>query len=129
VRFRVYIRRSAFSAREPQFCFSTIDVNEENRTCIAFCDTLWNFHIHTVLLHIDILKVFYSPTDAKVNCLQNNFKIYIKTDIKTTPNIATYTYQQGPINICSHVTTELTTQRCILIGCFNICEFSKRGTR
>jgi len=35
------------------------------------------FHIHTV--HLDIIKVFYSPTDAQVNCLKNNFKIYIKT--------------------------------------------------
>jgi len=30
-------------------------------------------------------KFFYSPTDARVNCLKNNFKIYIKTDIKTAP--------------------------------------------
>jgi hypothetical protein len=39
----------------------------------------WNFHTHTV--HLDIIKVFYSPTDAQVNCLKNNFKIYIKIDI------------------------------------------------
>jgi hypothetical protein len=32
---------------------------------------------------LDIIKVFYSPTDAQVNCLKNNFKIYIKIDIKT----------------------------------------------
>ena len=30
-----------------------------------------------------IVKVFYSPTDAQVNCLKNSFKIYIKIDIKT----------------------------------------------
>jgi hypothetical protein len=29
--------------------------------------------------------VFYSPTDAQLNCLKNNFKIYIKIDIKTAP--------------------------------------------
>jgi hypothetical protein len=40
--------------------------------------------MHTVL-HIDIIKAFYSPTDAQVNCLKNNFKIYIKIDIKTDP--------------------------------------------
>jgi hypothetical protein len=40
---------------------------------IIFC------HIPTVRL--DIIKVFYSPTDAQVNCLKNNFKI----DIKTAP--------------------------------------------
>jgi hypothetical protein len=34
-------------------------------------------------MHLDIIKVFYSPTDAKVNCLENNFKIYIKIDTKT----------------------------------------------
>ena len=28
---------------------------------------------------------FFSPTDAQVNCLKNNFKIYIKIDIKTAP--------------------------------------------
>jgi hypothetical protein len=32
-----------------------------------------------------IIKVFYSPTDAQVNCLKNKFKIYFKIDIKTTP--------------------------------------------
>jgi hypothetical protein len=40
-----------------------------------------NFHIHDVLL--DIIKVFYSPTDPQVNCLKTNFKIYIKIDIKS----------------------------------------------
>ena len=28
---------------------------------------------------------FYLPTDAQVKCLKNNFKIYIKIDIKTAP--------------------------------------------
>ena len=28
---------------------------------------------------------FYSPTDAQVNCLENNLKIYIKIYIKTVP--------------------------------------------
>jgi hypothetical protein len=35
--------------------------------------------------NLNIIKVFYSPTDAQVNCLKNNFKIYIKIDIKTAP--------------------------------------------
>jgi len=30
-------------------------------------------------VHRDIIKVFYSPTDAQVNCLKNSIKIYIKT--------------------------------------------------
>ena len=42
------------------------------------------FHIRTVHLHI--IKVFYSPTDIQVNHLKNNFKIYIKMNIKTAPN-------------------------------------------
>jgi hypothetical protein len=28
---------------------------------------------------------FHSPTDALVNCLKNNFEIYVKIDIKTAP--------------------------------------------
>jgi hypothetical protein len=36
-------------------------------------------HIRTVRL--DIVKVFYSPTEAQVNCRKNNIKI----DIKTVP--------------------------------------------
>jgi hypothetical protein len=31
------------------------------------------------------IKGFYSSTDAKLNCLKNNFEIYVKIDIKTTP--------------------------------------------
>ena len=30
-------------------------------------------------------KFICLPTDAQLNCLKNNFKIYIKIDIKTTP--------------------------------------------
>jgi len=36
-----------------------------------------NFHSRT--MHLDIIKVFYSPTDTKVNCFKNSIKIYIKT--------------------------------------------------
>jgi hypothetical protein len=32
-----------------------------------------------------ITKIFYSPTDAQVSCLKNNFKIYIKIDITIAP--------------------------------------------
>jgi hypothetical protein len=44
---------------------------------------LFVLHIHTV--HLDIIKVFYPPTDAQVNCHKNYFKIYIKIGIKTAP--------------------------------------------
>jgi hypothetical protein len=36
-------------------------------------------------VHFGIIKVFYSSTLEEVNCLKNNFKIYIKIDIKTAP--------------------------------------------
>jgi hypothetical protein len=36
-------------------------------------------------VHLDIIKVFHSPTDAHVKCLKNNFKIYVKINIKTAP--------------------------------------------
>jgi hypothetical protein len=45
-------------------------------------------HMHIQFLHIPctlILSKLFSPTDAQVNCLTNNFKIYIRIDIKTAP--------------------------------------------
>jgi len=36
-------------------------------------------------VYLDTIKVFYSPTDAQVNCLKNEFKIYVKINIKTAP--------------------------------------------
>jgi len=45
--------------------------------------------------------------------------------LSLVPNSATYTHQQGPTNICSHIITELITNGCILIYCFNNCNFSK----
>jgi hypothetical protein len=35
-------------------------------------------------LQAHVIKVL-SPTDAQLNCLKNNFKIYIKIDMKTAP--------------------------------------------
>jgi len=40
-------------------------------------------------------------------------------------NSATYTHQQGPTNICSHITTELIAHQCTIIGYFNKGNFSK----
>jgi hypothetical protein len=37
-----------------------------------------------VLLHLTLSKFFYSPTEAQVNCLKINFKIYIKIVLKTS---------------------------------------------
>jgi hypothetical protein len=36
-------------------------------------------------MNISFLSFFYSPTDAQVNCLKNNIKIYNKIDIITAP--------------------------------------------
>jgi hypothetical protein len=33
----------------------------------------------------DYQSFIYSPTDAQVDCLKSNFKIYIKINIKTAP--------------------------------------------
>jgi len=32
-----------------------------------------------------VKRFFYSPTDAQVNCLKNNFRFYIKINIKIAP--------------------------------------------
>jgi hypothetical protein len=59
--------------------------------CCTFCPYcqqshyfFFYLHMYTVQ-HLDAIKVFYLPTDAQVNCLKNNFKIYIKIDTKTAP--------------------------------------------
>jgi hypothetical protein len=49
-----------------------------------------SFHLRTPSQPISInctpnQSFLYPPTDAQLNCLKNNFKIYIKTDIKTAP--------------------------------------------
>jgi len=53
------------------------------------------FHIRTV--HYDIIKVFYSPTNAQVIVLKTILKFtLIKVTLSSLlPNSATYTHQQG----------------------------------
>ena len=50
-------------------------------------------------MHFEILtylsKFFHSQTDSQVNCLKNNFKIYIKINIKTAPTCF------GPVTLSS----------------------------
>jgi hypothetical protein len=41
--------------------------------------------IDSMVKHKIFSRFFYSPTDSQVNCLKNNFKVYIKIDIKTAP--------------------------------------------
>jgi len=47
------------------------------------------YSVHCTVRKINIkhknLSKFYLPSDAQLNCLKNNFKIYIKIDIKTAP--------------------------------------------
>jgi len=40
---------------------------------------------HTFL---DYQSYIYSPNDVQVNCLKNNFKLYIKIGTKTAPTCA-----------------------------------------
>jgi hypothetical protein len=39
--------------------------------------------LRVLLTQTSDIKVFYSPTDVRVNYLKRNFKIYVKIDIKT----------------------------------------------
>jgi hypothetical protein len=77
---KVYIGLPVRHVSRSQLRQPLVDTNMQVEHRVEFF-----FHIHTVLLRLDIIKVFYSPTDAQVNCLKNNFKIYIKIDIKTAP--------------------------------------------
>ena len=53
------------------------------------------FHSRTV--HLDIIRVFYSPTDAQENCFKNNINIYINTLRMGDANLRFYvtTVQDG----------------------------------
>jgi hypothetical protein len=59
--------------------------------------------MHTV--HLDIIKVFYTSTDAQVNCLKNNFKIYIKTAPTrfgaVTPSSGSALFERAYFNNCN----------------------------
>ena len=94
-------------------------------------------------VYLDIIKVFYSPTDAQVNCLKNNLKFCIKINIKTAPKcFGAITPSSGSAlfvlakvtvvkianqntTVCGDVREHITTHRCILIGYFNNCNLSK----
>jgi hypothetical protein len=53
-------------------------------------------HIPCILI---FPKFFYSPTDAQMNCLKNNFKVYIKIGIKTTPTCFGAVTPSSPMRI------------------------------
>jgi hypothetical protein len=43
------------------------------------------FFPHTHTVHLDIIEVFLFTNWCTSDCLKNDFKIYIKIDIKTAP--------------------------------------------
>jgi hypothetical protein len=68
---------------------------------------------------------FYSPTDEQLNCLRNNFKIYIKIDIKTL-SFRTVNHTHNNKDVIKYaVTLPKYLRRCILIDYFNKSNFSK----
>ena len=44
-----------------------------------FAGIIWIIFFHSRIVHLDIIRVFYLPTDAQENCFKNNIKIYIKS--------------------------------------------------
>jgi len=103
-----------------------------------------NFHILVHSVHLDIIKCFlftsWCTSELSAELLQFTLKFTLKQLRHVSKQLhhhqgAHYscllichyrtvqlnTYQQGPINVCSHI----TTHRCILIGYFNNCNFSK----
>jgi hypothetical protein len=65
-------------------------------------------------VHSDIIKGFYSPTDAQVNCLKNNIKIYIKT---APTCFGAVTPSSGSVLF---VLAEVTVVKIVKIANFNI---------
>ena len=57
--------------RSKDFCFFATT---------GFPKSLFSFFHSRAVLHLDIVKVFYLPTDAQENCFKKNIKMYIKTD-------------------------------------------------
>jgi hypothetical protein len=47
-------------------------------------DGIWDL-TRRLNVNVKLSKFFYSPTDAQMNCLKNDFKIYIEIGIKTAP--------------------------------------------
>jgi hypothetical protein len=54
---------------------------------LVFTAAIWVLKAYSemIVAIYSVIKVVYPPTGAQVNCLKNNFKIYIKIDIKTAP--------------------------------------------
>ena len=81
-----------------------------------FCILLFNsvsyvFFFILVPCILILLKYFYSPTDAQVNCLKNNFKIYIKT-------VPTYFGAVTPSSVSALLVLAKVTVKCWWIKTF-----------
>jgi len=90
---------------------------QNTETCITKHTTykhtkkITNFNAHCIFhsctMHLDIIKVFYLPTDAQENCFKRNVKIYIKTALTCFGAITII--RERIIRACCSHTTELTT--------------------
>jgi hypothetical protein len=97
-------------------CSHTI-IRESINSCLLKLQLLkWPIKIHRFVVNTVVmwLHILVGPC----------WCVYVAlfgSRLSLQPNSVTNTHQQGPTNICSHI----TTHRCILIGYFNNCNFSR----
>ena len=70
------LNNSTFCPHAVFMCFMWIS---EQTSIIS----LYNINWLVFITETECIEVFYSPTEAQVNCLKSNFKIYINIYIKT----------------------------------------------
>ena len=77
------------------------------------------FEVYTYSYSLAKSMLTGSPPHIYIPCILilSTIRVYFQTVQRTN------THQQGPTNICSHI----TTHQCILIGYFNNCNFSKQS--
>jgi hypothetical protein len=61
---------------------------------IPLCLLLNNPHLFSPTQHT-FIKVFYSPTDAHVNCLKNNFKFTLKLTLQQLLHVSVQSPSSG----------------------------------
>jgi hypothetical protein len=67
-----------------RYCVFSYTLHEEN-SVISITKSKYIVIIEFKPLLFFLTKFFYPPTDAQLNCLKINFKIYIKIYIQTAP--------------------------------------------
>jgi len=55
-------------------------------TKVVLFKKICNFHVHTV--YLDIIKVFYSPTDEQVKCFKQILKFTLKLTLKQLRHVS-----------------------------------------